>query len=126
MPVRSLNSRVLKWPDETTVRSAVEVWARAAAADRDDLLAVGIFGSYARGAAGPGSDVDVLLVLAGSELPFEHRAGEWDLTSLPVPADVLVYTTAELARMREARRKFSEMVDSGTDWVFRRSRESGA
>lgn len=43
----------------------------------------------ARGDAGVGSDLDLEAVVEQSALPFERRAVEWDLQSLPVPGDLL-------------------------------------
>lgn len=51
------------------------------------LLAVGVFGSYARGNWGVGSDLDLLIVLNSSALPFERRMALLPLESLPVPAE---------------------------------------
>ncbi|MCS6906348.1 MAG: nucleotidyltransferase domain-containing protein [Anaerolineales bacterium] len=74
---------------------ALKEWAAKAKAENTDLLQVGYFGSYACGDWGVGSDLDVVLILAHSDLPFEWRAAQFDLTGLPVPVDVLVYTRAE-------------------------------
>lgn len=63
MPVRSLDSSVLRWPDATTVHQAVCRWAREAARTRPEVLRVGYFGSYARGDWGVGSDLDLYLRL---------------------------------------------------------------
>lgn len=98
MPVRSLDSSVLKWPDRGAVDRAVRQWARAATGRRD-VVRIGYAGSYARGDWGPGSDVDILVVVREAALPFERRAVEWDATELPVPADVLVYTEDEWRAM---------------------------
>lgn len=95
MPVRSLNSCVLIWPNREQVLQALQEWAEKAKAQDPKLLRVGYFGSYARGDWGVGSDLDVILILTQSDLPFERRAAEFDLTTLPVPVDVLVYTAAE-------------------------------
>ena len=95
MPVRLLSSSILKWPDLQTVDQAVRRWADRAVRGRRDVVRIGYFGSYARGDWGVGSDVDLLIVVAGSAEPFERRAVGWDATELPVPADVLVYTEAE-------------------------------
>lgn len=100
MPVRSLHSSVLRWPDAATVRRAACAWAREAAARREDVRLIGYFGSYARGDAGVGSDLDIVVVLRRSDLPFERRATEWDATALPVPADVLIYTEQEWQRLK--------------------------
>jgi hypothetical protein len=98
MPVRSSGSSVLRWPDRAAVEAAVRAFARAATA-RPLVRRVGWFGSYARGDAGVGSDLDLVVVVEASDLPFERRGTAWDTTALPVPADLLVYTEAEWARL---------------------------
>ncbi len=95
MPVRSLSSPVLRWPDARAVTDAARRWAARAARARLDVARIGCFGSYVRGDWGVGSDLDIVVVLDHSLIPFERRAAEWDTTSLPVPVDVLVYTSAE-------------------------------
>lgn len=126
MPVRSLSSSVLRWPDRETVDRAVREWAASLGLERPDVVAVGYFGSYARGDWGVGSDVDLIVVLASSPSPFERRAAWLDAaliatpsvaTALPVPADVLVYTWDEWHRIAEQpawRRLDREVV-----WVYR-------
>lgn len=47
-------------------------------------------GSYARGEQGAGGDLDALLIVSETDVPFIERAAMWDLLSLPVPADVAV------------------------------------
>ena len=104
MPVRSFSSRVLRWPEAATVTTAFRQWAEEAARRRRDVVRIGYFGSYARGNWGVGSDLDVVIVLEDSALPFERRLVEWDTFALPVPVDLLVYTRAEWRRMeREGR-----------------------
>jgi len=95
MPVRSLSSSILKWPDAQTVDRVIRRWATEVAKQCTDILRIGYFGSYARGNWGVGSDLDVVIVVRSSEQPFERRALEWDLTEFPVPVDVLVYTEKE-------------------------------
>jgi len=95
MPVRSLSSSVLRWPDAQTVDRAVRAWAREAAQRRSDVVRIGYFGSYALGNWGVGSDLDLVIVLEKSEMPFERRGVEWDTKKIPVPVDVLVYTRKE-------------------------------
>jgi hypothetical protein len=104
MPVRSLHSSVLKWPDLEQVRSAVTDWARALADGDERITSVGYAGSYARGNWGVGSDVDLIILVKASETPFTERARAFDATTLPVPADVLVYTEPEWVRMDGANR----------------------
>ena len=116
MPVRSLSSLLLQWPDRRTVHDAVTRWAGELAAQRADLERVGYFGSYARGDWGVGSDLDVVVVLRRSDIPFTRRALGIDATALPVPADVLVYTVAEWEG--PDRPAFLNAVEAEAEWVF--------
>ena len=43
--------------------------------------------------------LDIILLVEGSDDPFENRAAGWDTTRLRVPADVLVYTREEWGRL---------------------------
>lgn len=117
MPVRSSTSSVLRWPDRQAVHDALALWAEHAAAGRPKLRRVGYFGSYARGDWGVGSDLDVVLVLEEDERPFEARAASWDLTGLPVPAEVLVYTREEWERVTSRNDRFGKMLAEETVWV---------
>lgn len=120
MPVRSLSSSVLRWPDRETVDHAVRRWAAAVARTREDVLAIAYIGSYARGDWGVGSDVDLLVLIAGSGLPFHRRAMEFDTRDLPVPADLFVYTAEEWLAMERAGRRFHRVVTDEAVWVHRR------
>lgn len=118
MPVRSLRSSVLRWPDAETVGAAVGTWARALAAGAREVLGVGYFGSYARGDWGVGSDVDILVVVAGSGEPRERRARRWPAESLPVPADVIVLTAAEWRDLRASGSRFGRVIGDEARWVL--------
>lgn len=116
MPVRSLSSSVLRWPDAQTVDCAVRDWAEKVVRDREDVLRIGYFGSYARGDWGVGSDLDLVVIVERSDHPFEGRSVEWDLTVLPVPADVLVYTRGEW-RILSQQGRFRQ-VSREAVWVY--------
>jgi predicted nucleotidyltransferase len=117
MPVRSLHSSVLKWPDRRTVDLSVRRWAAEQVSRRHDIARIGYFGSYARGDCGVGSDVDLIVVLETSAIPFEQRAAEFDCTPLPVPCDLLVYTNAEFAAAL-AKDRFAEVLRGEVVWVY--------
>jgi predicted nucleotidyltransferase len=110
---------VLVWPDAEAVRGALTRWTAEAVRRRPDVLRIGYFGSYARGDWGVGSDVDVIVVLDRSDLPFERRGVEWDTSALPVPTDILVYTGGEWEAMRASRR-FSDVTAREVIWLFSR------
>lgn len=114
MPVRSLHSSVLRWPDAAAVAEAVRSWGAEVAAEHPQVRSVGYFGSYARGDWGVGSDVDIVIVVERTDEPFERRALAFDATGLPVPADVLVYSAAEWEQRSDT------AVARETVWVFPR------
>ncbi|MCL6472929.1 MAG: nucleotidyltransferase domain-containing protein [Firmicutes bacterium] len=116
MPVRSLRSCVLKWPDLQTVDQAVRLWAKRMAQKRKDIKGIGCFGSYARGDWGVGSDLDLLIIVGKSEQPFVKRAAEFDVTDLPVPTDVLVYTEKEWQGL-DKQGKFCQTLKREAIWV---------
>jgi predicted nucleotidyltransferase len=66
-----------------------------------------LFGSYARGHAGPDSDLDLLVIERGQFSQERSRHAEikrirralWDFR---VPIDLLVYTTDEIAQWRDS------------------------
>ncbi|MCK6556468.1 nucleotidyltransferase domain-containing protein [Candidatus Binatia bacterium] len=93
-------------------------WAAAAAAAHPETVRIGCFGSYARGDAGVGSDVDLIVIVDHTGEPFASRARHWDATMLPVPADVLVYTSAEWEAIRS--RRFGATVGREVVWVYER------
>jgi predicted nucleotidyltransferase len=65
-------------------------WAALQRSANPDLLAVGVFGSYGRGTAAVGSDLDLLLILRHCDEPIWNRLRRWDTSSLPLACDLLV------------------------------------
>jgi uncharacterized protein len=117
MPVRSLNSSVLRWPDRSEVARRVADWAVQEGARHSGLVHVGYFGSYARGDAGVGSDLNLVAVVESSPEPFERRAAGWDLSSLPVPAELLVYTRQEWEHLQQEGGRFARTLQQEARWL---------
>lgn len=115
MPVRSLSSSVLKWPEQEAVFQAFRSWAEKAQAD-PRILGIGLFGSLVQGNWGPGSDLDVIIVLKDSSLPFIERGRDFDLMEIPVPVDLLVYTLKEWERLEEGH---PHGLPSRLEWLYR-------
>lgn len=60
-----------------------------------------VFGSYARGEAGPESDLDLFIEMETDRRPPERAADVAALFGLrPWPLDVVVYTPEEVERLR--------------------------
>jgi uncharacterized protein len=121
MPVRSLSSSVIKWPDLATVREAVDLWAREEVPKHPELLRLGYFGSCARGEWGVGSDLDLVAVVNESSEDFERRSLSWSVNSLPVPSDLLIYTQAEWESLQQRGGRFAHTLSRETIWIYVRS-----
>ena len=52
---------------------------------------------------------------------FDRRAVAWNLTSLPVPAEILIYTDAEWHDLERKGGRFAEMLARETLWIFNRT-----
>jgi predicted nucleotidyltransferase len=120
MPVRSLNSPVLKWPDRKAVDRAVQFWSAEQGRRLAELKCLGYFGSYARGDWGVGSDLDLIAVVDETTEPFERRALHWDLNDLPVPAEIIVYTVKEWTDLQKRGNRFSRTIDADIIWTYLR------
>jgi uncharacterized protein len=120
MPTRSLRSPVLRWPDRQHVDAALRTWAGECVCRDPTVRRIGYFGSYARGDWGVGSDLDVVIVVADEPPPppFEQRGARWDLSSLPVPADLLVYTESEWRATTGRHDRFARMLDQEVIWIL--------
>jgi uncharacterized protein len=125
MPVRSLNSSVVKWPERQEVHDSVYTWAARLAQERQDVLCVGYIGSYARGDWGVGSDVDLIVILEQCEEPYTSRGLNYDPHDIPVPADVLVYTRREWQQLADQGGRFYRAVQREAVWVYERGGVAG-
>jgi hypothetical protein len=102
------------------VRRALDAWLRQALPDHPEVLRIGYFGSYARGDWGVGSDLDLVVIVPSSDKPFTERPCDWDVTTLPVPTDILVYTQEEWAELAQKSPRFFATLERETVWIFDR------
>jgi len=107
------------------VLESLRCWVDSVVSADRSIEAVGYFGSYARGEEGVGSDLDIVMIVACSELPFERRAVRYDTSPLPVPVELIVYTAEEWARMLAEGNHFVRRVEAETVWLYRRGAARG-
>ena len=118
MPVRSSSSCVRTWPDRSVVDAAARKWAEDVALTHPEIDRLGYFGSYASGSWGVGSDLDLVAILTDSDQPFHRRGFDWKLTSLPVPAEILIYTRREWETLQGEATRFAQMLARQTVWLI--------
>lgn len=119
MPVRSSRSAVIKWPDRGTVLAGARSWAAALGPTRPEVARILCFGSVTGDRWGVGSDLDVIIVVASSEVPFEKRGLDYPLPECGVPVDMAVYTAEELARFRSEGRRLIDELDRASLVLYR-------
>lgn len=92
-------SAKITYLDRDAVWEALRSLAPRLADEHPEIEKISVFGSFARDDAAPGSDVDLLLVLKESDLPFPERAGRYRPRHFPIALDVFAYTADEMQRM---------------------------
>ena len=85
-------------------------------AKNNHISYLALFGSYARGDWGVGSDLDLVVIVDDAELSPVERRRRYEPTHVPVPADVWVYTRSEWSALADhsphlARRLEVERLD---------------
>lgn len=106
----------MRWPRPEEVLPAAGEWAaRLVAAERDNIVAVGVFGSYARGDWGVGSDIDLVVICR--EPPVSLVNGAWDRAALPVDSDLLVYSLRRWHELPELSVRQATMLREETRWL---------
>ena len=85
--------------DKERVRRALDSYVAALVVEHPEIERVVLFGSMARGGTVPGSDVDLLLVISGSDRPFLDRVPLYMPDRFPVGIDVFPYTETEIRSM---------------------------
>jgi predicted nucleotidyltransferase len=100
------------------VDRAVRDWAAVEKLKHPELHRLGYFGSYARGDWGVGSDLDLIALVDRAPQTFDQRSLSWDLSGLPVPAEVLVYTLEEWEHLASSYGLFARTLQRETTWIF--------
>lgn len=99
MPVRLLTQSVLRWPEPAVVLQAVYDWAVAQGSQQPALERVGVYGSYGRGDAGVGSDLDLVLIDRRAKGTASERFRRWPFETLPLSCDALILTPKEFDQL---------------------------
>ena len=115
MPNDSSTSLAVKWNNRAAVERAVGRWARSVSERRPEVRRIIWFGSRVSGTPAPGSDVDLCILLAGSDKPFRERIGDYLPFGFPVGLDLFPYTLAEFERLRAERPSWYRAIAAGVD-----------
>ena len=117
MPVRSLQQSVWRWPNPEDVLAAVQDWIKEQQTTHPNLKRVGVYGSYGRGTASVGSDLDLLLVDTLAQGPQHQRLQQWPLERLPLSCDALILTPSELEQLLAEPGKMANALRRDLRWL---------
>jgi predicted nucleotidyltransferase len=106
--------------DPVKVREALRALVESRYRPDPRLLAAILFGSFARGDATPGSDIDLLLVLESDPRLPRDRIPDFLPTGLPAGVDVIPLTRSELYERLAAGDAFLARVLSEGEVLFDR------
>ncbi|MFM7512120.1 MAG: nucleotidyltransferase domain-containing protein [Cyanobium sp.] len=115
-----MTQSVLRWPEPADVLAAARAWSERMASDHPGLERVGVFGSYGRGTAGVGSDLDLLLIDAAASGPQAERLRGLPLAELPLSCDALVFTPQEHNSLLAGNTRMASELARDTRWLWRR------
>jgi predicted nucleotidyltransferase len=109
MQKQSSPSVKITYFDKEAVSEALSEFLKELEKRSPEIKRIILFGSFARGECVPGSDIDLLIVLRESNIPFLERIPKYMPSHFPVGVDVFPYTEGELR----------EMLNSGNFFVKR-------
>ena len=119
---RSTGSVTVIYLDREEVVEKTRAAVAALARERAEIERVVMFGSMARGDAVPGSDVDLLVALSESSVPFLDRSVEYKPEGIPVGVDVFAYTEDEMEKMtRDGHMLLKQALSEGVTVYDRRA-----
>jgi uncharacterized protein len=121
MPVRLLNSAILKWPDKQKVLNEAKLWAQSTGHDDYNIVSIYFFGSICTGTWGVGSDLDIIIILKKTKVPFISRASFYDTSIISVPVDLLVYTQAEISKLTKEKSRFMDTIAKSSVLLYQQS-----
>jgi uncharacterized protein len=113
----SFGSASVTWLDRRAAKKAARDAAAALALARPEVVGVLLFGSVARGDAVPASDVDLLVVLRDSPLPFLDRIPLYTPAVPPLAVDALPYTVAEVLTLRAQGHSLLARALAEGEWI---------
>jgi len=115
MPRPSSSSVVIRSADRTRIEQAVARYVAGLRRQYPEIERIIWFGSWVNGVPGPGSDVDLCLILSASDRPRHERSADFLPVGFPVGMDLFVYTRAEFERLREEHPGWYQVICSGRE-----------
>ncbi len=106
-------------PETDRITEALHQFVRDLA-EEPEVRAIWLIGSFHRKDFGPFSDIDLVLILDSTEIPFLDRSLRYLPESFPVSVDLFVYTRQEVTEMRLSEHPFWKDIEKNHTTLFER------
>jgi predicted nucleotidyltransferase len=103
--------------DKDKVLGQLREYAKKLKRTDPDVEWIGYFGSYATDTFGPGSDVDLLIILGRSPKRLLDRMPDYVPDNVSVGCDVFPYTSGEIEKMKQQGNPWIRHVLSEVVWL---------
>ena len=110
----SISARV-RYAQPELIRKAVRDYAREIRSGHPEVRSIRWFGSWVRGDAGVGSDVDLCIIVDRSDKPRRDRVVDFLPRVFPVGIDLFVYTSVEFDTLRTDHPSMRREIDRGLE-----------
>jgi predicted nucleotidyltransferase len=105
----------VRYAEPEPIRRAVRDHARDIRKGHPEVRSIRWFGSWVRGDATVGSDVDLCVIVERSDKQRRDRIPDFLPLVFPVGIDIFVYTQAEFDALRTAHPSMWKAIDSGVE-----------
>lgn len=108
--------------DRDSLLAALQRGAAQLGRDFPEVEMVALFGSFARGDYTPESDVDLLLQVSDTEVPYLERPDRYRdaFAAIPLDVNLTVYTRDEAEGLRREAGGFLQRIEEGALVLYRR------
>ena len=120
MQTKSSHSVRIRYLDKPAIMEAISQLVEELSQKHPEIEKIYLFGSFARGEAVPGSDVDILVVLTDSDLSFGDRMKGYMPSSFPAPLEIFPYTRSEMETMLGEGNHFLRSAQQDSILLFER------
>jgi predicted nucleotidyltransferase len=111
----SSTSARVRYAEPERIRKAVHDYAREIRGTHPEVRSIRWFGSWVRGDAGVGSDVDLCIIVDHSDGPRRDRIMDFLPRVFPVGIDLFIYTAAEFTTLLTEHPAMREAIDAGLE-----------
>jgi predicted nucleotidyltransferase len=103
----------VRYADPERIRKAVRSYAHDLRTTHREILSLRWFGSWIKGTASVGSDVDLCVIIDRSDKPRRERIPDFLPRTFPVGIDLFIFTEGEFAKLATEHPSLFQVIENG-------------